>query len=302
MLEVFSKKTLLRGKSVDNRPLVDLSYWAKNTYPETYSSMTELDQEGIDYLNSVRGTNMYCMFGGDGINGCYNLASIDVSNWNTSNVTDLSFTFYDCGAFVSLDLSNWDTSNVTNMNKLFTRCNSLQILNVSNWDTSKVTNMYYMFGSCVKLTNLDVSNWDTSNVTNMKWMFKTCFYSRSPTSLDLSKWSTNSVTNMNSMFSSCNVTVLDVSGWDTAAVTDMGSMFDSSYNLKYLIIGSSTFKFQMKDSSCGSLTSNCKILVPSALLSTYQNATNWSSKASQFDAIENYTITRSNGQVTVTPK
>ena len=57
----------------------------------------------------------------------------------------------------------------------------------------------------------------------------------------------------------------------------------------------------MNDGSCGKLNTTCKILVPRALLDTYKAAANWSSKASQFDAIEDYTITRSNGRVTVTP-
>ena len=72
--------------------------------------------------------------------------------------------------------------------------------------------------------------------------------------------------------------------------------------LEYLIIGSSTFKFAMRVSNCGGLNTSCKILVPSALLDTYKSATNWSARADQFDAIENYTITRSNGRVTVTAK
>ena len=56
----------------------------------------------------------------------------------------------------------------------------------------------------------------------------------------------------------------------------------------------------MKDGDIGNLNNTCKILVPSALLNTYKTATNWSSRASQFYAIENYTITHFNGQVTVT--
>jgi len=79
-------------------------------------------------------------------------------------------------------------------------------------------------------------------------------------------------------------------------------MFTGCSALQYLIISSPTYKFEMKDFTCGTIPSGCKILVPSALLDTYKNATNWSNKASQFYTIEDYTITRSNGQVTVTPK
>jgi surface protein len=108
---------------------------------------------------------------------------------------------------------------------------------------------------------------------------------------------------MENMFYDCNsLTSLDVSNWDTGKVNHMMDMFEECSSLEYLIIGSPTFKFRMIDSSCGNLNTTCKILVPSALLDTFKTATNWSSRASQFDAIENYTITRSNGQVTVTPK
>ena len=103
---------------------------------------------------------------------------------------------------------------------------------------------------------------------------------------------------MTSMFENAEIKALDISNFDTSNVLTMENMFNSSY-IEYIIIGSSSFKFQMKSTNCGNLNNTCKILVPSSLLSTYQNATNWSSRASQFDAIENYTITKSNGQVTV---
>ena len=46
--------------------------------------------------------------------------------------------FYNCISLQSLDLSNFITSNVTNMNKMFYNCNSLIKLNLSNFITSQV--------------------------------------------------------------------------------------------------------------------------------------------------------------------
>ena len=40
-----------------------------------------------------------------------------------------------------LDLSGWDTSNVTNMSSMFYRCESLEMVNLSGWSTSNVTSM-----------------------------------------------------------------------------------------------------------------------------------------------------------------
>ena len=92
------------------------------------------------------------------------------------------------------------TSNVTNMSYMFNDCGWLKLLDVSSFDTSNVINMYNMFQLCTKLTSLDVSNFDTSNVTDMGHMFDGC---SSLTSLDLSKWDINNVTNMSGMFESC---------------------------------------------------------------------------------------------------
>ncbi|WP_266101583.1 BspA family leucine-rich repeat surface protein, partial [Enterococcus faecium] len=156
------------------------------------------------------------------------LTTMDLSNLDVSNVTDMSgmFDIFELGTrnrLTSLNLSNWDTSNVTDMSCMFKYCSNLTNLNISNWDTSSVTNMSEMFARCRVLTNLDVSKWDTSSVTDMSSMFVYCDVL---TTLDVSKWDTSSVTDMSGMFACCNsLTNLDVSKWDTSNVTDMSDMF-----------------------------------------------------------------------------
>ena len=155
---------------------VDLSYWASNYYLKD-GNPSELPAESKAYLDEVLTTgkykvvNMSCMFYTNDLKTSTKLASLDVSNWDTSNVTDMFGMFFNCNELTTLDVSNWDTSNVTNMNNMFSNCNSLTTLDVSNWDTSNVTDMSYMFYQCNDLVTLDVSNWDTSNVKNMSNMF-----------------------------------------------------------------------------------------------------------------------------------
>lgn len=57
---------------------------------------------------------------------CENLTSIDLSGWNTSNVTDMSAMFNLCTSLTTLDLSHFDTSNVTNMTGMFAGCKNLK--------------------------------------------------------------------------------------------------------------------------------------------------------------------------------
>ena len=70
--------------------------------------------------------------------GCSDLASLDVSGWDTSKVTDMSWMFSTCLGLTSLDVSGWDTSKVTDMNSMFFRCSNLTA-DCSNLDVSNVT-------------------------------------------------------------------------------------------------------------------------------------------------------------------
>jgi surface protein len=83
--------------------------------------------------------------------------------------------FWECHSLESLDLSNWDTSNVTNMCGMFDSCESLTSLNVSNLDISNVTDMSWLFDQCYSLeTIIGLDTWDVSNVTDMNGMFVDC--------------------------------------------------------------------------------------------------------------------------------
>ena len=62
--------------------------------------------------------------------------------------------FLGCSELLTLDVSNWDISNVTNMSYMFWGCSELLTLDVSNWDISNVTDIGSMFMGCVKLTTI----------------------------------------------------------------------------------------------------------------------------------------------------
>ena len=104
--------------------------------------------------------------------------------------TNTSYMFYDCSNLTTLDLSNFDTSNVTSMSHMFKYCWSLTTLDLSSFDTSNATDMNNMFADCRSLTNLDLSKFNTSNVTDMDNMFQYC----SNLTLDCSHWNVDKVT------------------------------------------------------------------------------------------------------------
>ena len=129
------------------------------------------------------------------------LKQINVSNWDTSNVTNMSNTFSHCELLTSVDVSKWNTSKVTNMEGMFVDCNLLASVDVSKWNTSKVTDMASMFSGCGTLRSIDVSKWNTSNVTDISGMFFGC---GSLHSVDITGWDTSKVTNMTRLFFNCS--------------------------------------------------------------------------------------------------
>ena len=198
------------------------------------------------------------MSGGGSSVGFYSvIEKLDLSNFNTSKVTNMCFMFAGCSSLTSIDLSSFNTSQVTNMDEMFGGCSSLASIDLSSFNTSKVTNMDGMFGGCSSLTSIDLSSFNTSKVTNMDRMFGTC---SSLISLDLSNFNTSKVTNMQSMFDGCSsLTSLDLNGFNTSKVTDIGYMFYECSSLTSLDVSnfntSKVTNMQGMFYGCSSLTS-----------------------------------------------
>ena len=93
-----------------------------------------------------------------------------LENLNTTHVTDMSKMFYNCYNLNSLNLSQFNTGNVEKMNEMFYNCHGLNSLDLSAFNTAKVNNMYRMFYYCFVKT-IDLSSFNTANVENMDEMF-----------------------------------------------------------------------------------------------------------------------------------
>ena len=146
---------------------------------------------------------------------CYNLTTIDVSNWDTSALTSAYEMFSICRNLTTIDVSNWDTSALVSAESMFRYCQNLTTLAVSNWETSALEIASYMFDNCQGLTTLDVSNWDTSALTDAEGMFSGC--SNLTTIYASSAFVVSQITASTDMFSGC-----------TSLVGGAGTPYDSS--------------------------------------------------------------------------
>lgn len=181
------------------------------------------------------------------------LKHLDVSGWDTSNMTSMYRMFCSMQNLTELDVSGFDTSSVTTLQQMFNNCN-LTTLDVSGFDTSNVTNMYGMFLNDLSLTALDVSGWDVSKVTDFEHIFHNC---KKVAALDVSNWNSKSAQRMDAAFyNCCIVTTLDVSKFDLSNLKRMDDIFGSCTQLTNIIFGEGWGKPQnnitLDLSTCGS--------------------------------------------------
>lgn len=124
-------------------------------------------------------------------------AKLDVSEWDVSNVKNMSYLFNSCGSF-NCDLSKWNITNVKKIDGIFHKCKAFNS-DISDWKINNdIKNMSYMFSGCTNF-NQDISKWDVSNVTDMNRMFLGC----KSLDCDLSNWNTSKVRDKAYMFSEC---------------------------------------------------------------------------------------------------
>ena len=151
----------------------------------------------------------------------------DISNWDVSNVTDMSDMF--CGNdLFNQEIGKWDVSNVTNMSGMFAQTQSFN-KDIGNWDVSNVTDMSDMF-RLARSFNQDIGSWDVSNVIHMGCMFDGYHNADefSPFNQDIGGWDVSNVTNMHSMFYRTESFNQDIGNWDVSNVTNLGGMFDEA--------------------------------------------------------------------------
>ena len=194
-------------------------------FGECNNNIISLD---LSNFNTDQVTNMAFMF-----NKCHKLKEINgINNFNTGKVTAMNLMFNECYELEYLDLSNFNTHQVTNMECMFNKCSKLkEIKGINKFNTEKVTDMSAMFQNCNQLEYLDLSGFNTHQVNNMGGMFNLC--QKLKEIKGINKFNTDKVTDMKAMFQECKeLEKLDLSNFNTFQVTNMEWMFHKCSKLK----------------------------------------------------------------------
>lgn len=117
-----------------------------------------------------------------------NSTTVDISEWEMSQATDLSYMFKNCEYIEEIKLSDWNVTNVRKFIGMFSLCDKLKTLDLSKWKTLSAQNMKYMFNKCEKLETIgDISKWNIKQVLDFNHMFDQCHN----LSCNISSWKFN---------------------------------------------------------------------------------------------------------------
>ena len=167
--------------------------------------------------------------------------TLNLSNFNTSNVVNMKGMFKDSSRFTDINMSSFNTSKVTDMSEMFYGATSLPTINLSSFDFQNVTDMNSMFFQLPNLQTVIATRFNTGKVTN----FKNMFWRASITSLNTAGFETQSAVNMSGMFYGTRIPNLDLSSFNTQNVTDMSGMFgETEYTVKLYLTNFDTRNVQ----------------------------------------------------------
>jgi len=220
----------------DKLKITDVSNWGtfNITTDQAFYGCSNLDFSATDAPTITTTSFAYCLF------QCDSLTTPDLSNWDTSSVTNMLGAVAGCDLFngkldgwvhsgvtniqsilagskvFNQDLNTWDVSGVTVATDAFVNCDAFDG-SVAGWSWGSVS-LSGLFNSCNVFTGIGVDTWNFSSVTNANALFAYCPLFNG----DISGWNTSSCTNMYLMLAVDTSFDRDLSGWDINQVTNLG--------------------------------------------------------------------------------
>lgn len=158
-----------------------------------------------------------------------------LANWDMSGCTSLESAFrYNIH---NVDITKWDTSNVTNMYQFFREGSNFNqpidthpVINYGReydaWNVSKVTDLRYALGAAISVSttmsfNQDLDNWDVRKCTKMSYLFSRARNFNG----NISSWVPHSCSEFIYTFNGAHAFNQDISGWDMSSANSLTGMF-----------------------------------------------------------------------------
>lgn len=160
MLSLFRESTIT-NLNISNWDFSSIAYSGSLTY--AYGMFQDGTYTNLIAENVVMGTVSAKNLFGSHISSLYSpgvfINGFDLSTWDVSASQDMSSMFYDLPTLPSLNITGWDTSNLTDVSNMFDGFNAANI-ELDGWDITNITTGFDTFMQ--NGTGLSTENYDAT--------------------------------------------------------------------------------------------------------------------------------------------
>ena len=149
-----SKASSIKLSNFSNTVLFDTLSMFKNSSASSIT-FTNFNTSNISRMGSSNNEGMF--------QGCSNLTSLDLSDFNTSKLNDVRAMFQGCSSLTAVDMSNFNLAKVTSLRRTFKDCLKLKEINIGDTNGNNVTDFMASFENCNVLSKLNVVGFDFTN-------------------------------------------------------------------------------------------------------------------------------------------
>lgn len=143
-------------KDINNAPSEYTPYWV---WPENQKEfprreflsgkVIKLDISNIEQTNYIVSLN-------NALSGAYRLETFDAHNMDFSNLESMCKMFFDCGRLKDVNISNWKTGKINNISSIFEQNNKLRRVDLSMLQFAPKLNITDAFRKCYSLEHIDL--------------------------------------------------------------------------------------------------------------------------------------------------
>ena len=206
---------ILFNGSGDKSKLLNIKNWGSCAWTSmerafySCNNLTNIDATDSPDLSNATHLNIMFQFSG--------LQSVNFSNWNVENITNVQNMFYSNQSLTSVDFTNWNTNNFTECSSLFMRCYNLQdIIGLNTWNLTNCVSKTSMFRQCTSLINLNLDGWDMTSTTSILSLFSGC--SSLINVVGIEDWNLSNCGNLYETFSQASSFNQNINNWTVKTV------------------------------------------------------------------------------------
>nr|DAQ95362.1 MAG TPA: protein of unknown function DUF285 [Bacteriophage sp.] len=300
---------------------LDVSKWDVSRctdFAEMFSGCRVLRGLNLASWNTSKATAMGGMFQscGNDVTVTHG-AEINLSSFDLSNVETTTKMFAYAAAKLTIGEKMRKTGKCRIMSKMFAKFNNIGNVSIAGagyaspitgeqcrqtiftaFDYSSVEDMSGMFEGtyAVNCTAQDddqtknglIFHVSTPNVRNISYLFNAATGAEF---IDFSM-DTGKVTDMRGLFETTRATTIRLRNFNTGRVGQNGmeDIFRDCRSLRYLIVDDTTFRFKLLSDVLADLPTECRFIVPRAMIATYKAQNIWKDYAGRFIAMEDCSL------------